>query len=204
MTVQALAWAMDQPIPAQPKLVLLALANHAEHETGRVHFDASTIAREASIAEKSLWRYLGALERNGYLAKDEHNGASKRDYWLQLDIDPARQWSWTAQDGADTEEDAASAAPTTSPAPVVFRRESQAEARKAATAPPPGRPEGQVAVVEGTEAFRAWCAWYRERRMITPFVQAVVTVKGEQRRGFYQATLFPPEEKQIESLEGTA
>lgn len=192
MTVQALAWAMDQPIPAQPKLVLMALANHAEHETGHVHFDASTIAREASIVEKSLWRYLGALERNGYLAKDEHNGASKRDYWLQFDLDLARSWSWTAQDRADAEEEMAGAAPTTSPAPVAFRRESQAEARKAVTALPPGRPEGQFAVVEGTEAFRAWCAWYRERRRVTPFVQVVVTVKGEQRRGFYAPSLFPP------------
>lgn len=204
MTIQALAWATDQRVPGTAGLVLRALANRADHLTGHVEFDASAIAEEAVIREPSLWRYLGALERNGFLAKDDHNGAGKRDYWLQLDRDPSRPFAWAAGDGetGDDQVEASTqpiqgAAPT---APRSFRRDRQDKAREVATAPPPGKPD-LVAVLDGSDAARAWIAHDRARGRVPPFTQAVITADGQTRRGFYKPTLFPPR-GQVEGMEG--
>jgi hypothetical protein len=182
----------------------MALSNHADHTTGYCHFDAALISREASIEVRSLWRYLGALERNGYLAKDERKpgDTSKREYWLVLDRDPALGWSWTAHDQSadDAPEDAAPTAP--SEAPKSFRRAEQNKAREAATAPPSDQPDG-VPIIEGSKAYHAWCGHLRDRRMVAPFVRAI-SVDGKWLRGFYMPTLFPPRQDRIEDLEGAA
>jgi hypothetical protein len=201
MTIQALAWAIEQPLPGPSKLVLMALSNHADHTNGFVHFDASTISREASIEARSLWRYLGALERNGYLAKDQHKAGDtgKREYWLVLDRDPALAWSWSAQDGADDPLATSSASSAPSEAPRSFRRAEQDKAREvAAPQPNPGVP-----IIENSKAYHAWCGHLRDRKQVTPFIQAI-QVDGKWLRGFYMPTLFPPREQQIENLDGAA
>jgi helix-turn-helix protein len=205
VTVQALAWAIEQGLPGPSKLVLIALSNHADHTNGYCHFDATTISCEASIEVRSLWRYLGALERNGYLAKDERKpgDTSKREYWLVLDRDPALGWSWSATDqSADDDAPALStesSGSATSQAPKSFRRAEQDKAREVpAAATSPGIP-----IIEGSKAYVAWCAHLRDRKLVAPFVQAI-QVDGKWLRGFYMPTLFPPRGDQIENLEGAA
>lgn len=201
MTVQAFAWAIDQPLPGKAKLVLLALANHADHTTGQVHFDASLIAREASIAVPSLWRYLGALERNGYLAHDERRGksdADKRDYWLALDRDPSVAWAWAAQDGEADDADGLDRLqePSTAPrsAPSTFNRAAQDAQRKVNVAPPADQPPDKpFFVIEGSRAHTAWCRYLTARRQLVPYVMSRI-VEGQERRGFWRASLFPAAE----------
>jgi Helix-turn-helix domain len=195
MTIQAFAWAFDQRLTGNAKLVLLALANHADHTTGHCDVDPATLAREASIRESSLWRYLGALERNGYLARDvkRTSEGERRDYWLRLDRDPLLPWAWDAQDD-DKPDDAGAETPrptiTESP-PTAFRRaEQDALRQEIVDKPDPNRPDGLVPVIEGSRAYKAWCDDFRSRRKIPPFVRTIV-VGNREHRGFFMPTLFP-------------
>lgn len=195
MTIQALAWALDQPIPGNAKLALLALANHADHTTGYVHFDLPTISREASIQERSLWRYFGALERNGYLTRDvrKSRGTEVRELRLALDRDPSIGWTWGAQDGEPegAEPPAAPEPRAPSTAPVGFRPRE---------APTPPAPETQgIPVLEGSKAAEMWLRYLRDRRKTAPFVMSMI-IDGKERRGFYMPTLFPPDD----NIEGAA
>jgi hypothetical protein len=194
MSIQALAWAIDQPLPGKAKLVLLALSNHADHTNGHVHFVAPTIARESSLTETGLWRYLGALERNGYLARDNRKSGEgeKREYWLHLDRDPGLPWAWSAQDGeTDGTPDTADRRENQSP-PSTFKRAEQEQERKAVTAPPPDQPPGKpFFVLEGSRAGDAWLRHCRDHRLLTPFTMTRL-VDGRPKRGFWMPTLFPP------------
>lgn len=104
MSVQALSWAIEQQLPAKPKLALIALANHAEPGTGYCHFETATIAREASASPAGLWRHLGALERNGFISKTirKTKRGDERDYWLVLTRNELDPWSHGA-DSPDPE-----------------------------------------------------------------------------------------------------
>ena len=86
MSIQAVAWALEQDLPARPKLVLVAIANHADHRTGYCWLNAETIAAEASCAHRSVWRFVGSLIRNGYLRREKKRGADGKqrsnDYWI--------------------------------------------------------------------------------------------------------------------------
>lgn len=201
MTMQALAWALDQPVPGVAGRVLIALANRADHLTGRIDFDPGVIAGEAVIREPSLWRYLGALERNGYLAKESRKAsdAEKREYWLALDRDPTLPWAWSSDgDGERSEPEGVDLVPGRAPESAAsksrrFDRSKQNEQRKAATAPEPGRTEGLVPVIEGSRAHRDWCSHLRLQRKLIPFSRTMI-VNGQQCRGFEMPTLFPPAE----------
>lgn len=212
MTVQAYSWAIEQRLPGPAKLVLIALANHADHTDGHVHYEPPTIAHEASVREHSLPRYLGALERNGYLAKS--GDSDKREYWLQMDRDPSLEWAWSASDisgdveaANDSNDSAAerdvSRGPSLAPSetPSGFSRARQLEKLKAASPPKPDPGAGQVPVIEGSDAFRQWCDRLREQRKIIPYVRNIILADGSERRGFYMPTLFPPAEQKIEPIE---
>jgi hypothetical protein len=214
VTIQALAWAMDQAPPGTAKLVLQALANHADHTNGYVHFDAPTIAQEASIQVVSLWRYLGALERNGYLEKDERKpgDTDKRDYWLVLDRNPALPWSWSAQDIPESSDVAASevapahATPSSANqiSPRGFSRDRQTQARKAASDADAAARTNGVPVIEGSKAFLAWCAYLRRQRQVIPFTMSIQVDDGKWARGFYRPTLFPPRQDESQTVEDVA
>lgn len=210
MTIQSLAWSLDQPIPGTAKLVLIALANRADHTTGHCSFDAHDTATESQISEASLWRYIGALERNGYLAQDKKRDG--RDIWLQMDREDISPWSWAAED--QNREDGEGDAESASPAPrkvragggavPAFSRDRQAEARESANAPPPGRPIDQIAIIEGSKAHDAWCRHLRDQHKVPPYVRWIILADGRQAKGFYMPSLFPPRTDGIENLEGAA
>lgn len=198
MTAQALAWALDQPVPGTAGRVLISLGNHADHTNGFVHFDAPTIARESCVTERALWRYLGALERNGYVSKDDRKtpDGDKREYWLVLDRDPALAWSWSAHDGEphdDAEEDhhpPARPALNQNSTPATFDKSRQSTQR-AVNADEARKPGDPIPIIEGTRAHVAWCNHLREHRKLIPFARAM-TVNGREVRGFPMPTLFPP------------
>lgn len=99
MSIQAVAWALEQDLPARPKLVLVSLANHANHTDGYCWLHADTIAGEAACTSRSVYKYVGGLVRNGYIRKAARKGDDGKqranDYWLLLAREPAK-WDWGA------------------------------------------------------------------------------------------------------------
>lgn len=103
MSIQAVAWALEQELPARPKLVLVSIANHANHVDGYCWLRAETVAVEASTTPRSVYRFVAALERNGYLRRERKRGADGKqratDYWLLLDRPMAGLWTWGGVNG---------------------------------------------------------------------------------------------------------
>jgi hypothetical protein len=105
MSNQALTWAFNQEdLPCKAKFVLVSIANHADHTNGYCWLKIATIADETGIPERSLYRYLGALVRNGYLRREKKKGADGKqranDYWIIFDR-PAAPFEWGAVVGGD-------------------------------------------------------------------------------------------------------
>lgn len=89
-----MGWVFEQEdIPMGPKIVLLALANHADHTTGYCWPSTETLMKEAACKRASLFSYIAALKRNGYLMSRQTRAPNGRgranDYWILLDREPA-------------------------------------------------------------------------------------------------------------------
>lgn len=99
MSIQAVAWALEQDLPQGPKLVLVSIANHADHTNGYCWLKAETIAQEASCSPRSVWRYVGGLVRNGYVRKtprkSDEGKQRANDYWMMFGRE-AKPWDWAA------------------------------------------------------------------------------------------------------------
>jgi hypothetical protein len=95
MSIQAVAWALDQDLPARPKLVLVSIANHANHTDGYCWLKADTIAQEASCSPRAVFNFVGALIRNGFVRKAPRRGDDGKrranDYWILFNREPA-EW----------------------------------------------------------------------------------------------------------------
>ena len=89
MSAQAMGWALDQSIPSRAKLLLVALANHADQTTGYCWPSIDTLMRETSMSRRAVFGYLGALRRNGYVESKPAHGKDGRqrsnDYWILFD-----------------------------------------------------------------------------------------------------------------------
>src|SRR5512138_3751805 len=106
MTIEAVAWARERHVPGDAGRVLEALANYANHRTGRIEFDPDWIAEEACISPNAVPRYVAALRRNGYLAT-ESKGKDKC-HWLRIGSAPTGKWSWDAAESDAESDDAPS------------------------------------------------------------------------------------------------
>lgn len=106
MSIQAVAWALEQEMPARPKLVLVSIANHADHRTGYCWLKAETIADEASCSPRGVFNFIGDLIRNGYLRKAIRRGEDGKqranDYWILFDRQPVA-WNASAPEIDDDE-----------------------------------------------------------------------------------------------------
>jgi hypothetical protein len=109
VSIQAVGWVLDQDakhLPPKPRLVLLAIANHADHTSGYCFLHMDTIAQESAIPIRSLFRYIGALVRNGFLRKQLRRGDDGKqratDYWLLFDR-AGTEWKWDAKLDDDDE-----------------------------------------------------------------------------------------------------
>lgn len=66
MSIQAVAWALEQHIPvAGRKLVLVCMCNHADKSTGECYPSVALIAREASMSPRSVQRHIEDLRLDG-------------------------------------------------------------------------------------------------------------------------------------------
>jgi hypothetical protein len=88
---------LGQDIPGTAKLVLIALANRADEETGHCWPSIQRIAKEASCSPRSVHTYIGALKRNGYVdvrsGRGKTSGGHTNDYWLLMDR-PRSPWDF--------------------------------------------------------------------------------------------------------------
>jgi hypothetical protein len=116
MSIQAVAWALEQDFSYctpkghqrcchAAKLVLISLANHADHTSGHCWPSAATIAREASCAEATVYRLAAALARNGFIDVKKTKGADGKqrsnNYWIRFDRKPS-SWQFFAGDDDDS------------------------------------------------------------------------------------------------------
>lgn len=94
MSIQAMSWAWAQPIDdLAAKVTLLALADYADHETGRCYPTVEQIACRTRQSDRSVQRKLRWLEEHGYVRVVPSTAADGRrranTYFLVFD-DAAR------------------------------------------------------------------------------------------------------------------
>lgn len=107
MSIQAVAWVLDrEELPARPKLVLVAIANHANHTDGYCWLKAETIAREAACSPRAVFNFVGALIRNGYVRKAPRRGDDGKqranDYWILFN---RPEGPWMTDEGASVDDE---------------------------------------------------------------------------------------------------
>jgi hypothetical protein len=116
MSIQAVAWALEQDIPARPKLVLVAICNHANHTDGYCWLKAETIEREAACTPRSVFNFVGMLIRNGFIRKalrrSEDGKQRANDYWVLFERED-KPWESAAQgEPSEPQNDGEENAPT--------------------------------------------------------------------------------------------
>lgn len=65
--------------PRKPneRLVLMAMAEAADHDSGEVHMKAETIARRAGVSKSTAWRCIMALKASNWIV--EHSEGRRRN-----------------------------------------------------------------------------------------------------------------------------
>lgn len=72
MSIKAINWALELPLPPTPKLVLVVIADYAD-DLGYAFPGIATISRRASVSERTLTRVLADLEESGYLTRERRH-----------------------------------------------------------------------------------------------------------------------------------
>ena len=98
MSIQAVSWVLSTPgtnLPGNARLVMIALANHADHTDGHCWPTMELIAAEAGVSLRTVTRVIPQLVDNGFLEVRKRRGAHgeqrSSDYWLIMDR-PAAKW----------------------------------------------------------------------------------------------------------------
>lgn len=86
MSIQAVAWALDQDIRDPfAKLILISLGNHADHSTGFCYPAMRLIAKEASCDRRTVIRKLPSLSDSGYIRIiPDRQGKQRLAHYYQL------------------------------------------------------------------------------------------------------------------------
>ena len=82
MSVKAMAWVWDQEIDRDGKFVLLAYADHADHEGGNIFPAVLTIAKKTGYSERSVQRITKKLIEEGWLIEDGISRLQTNKYHL--------------------------------------------------------------------------------------------------------------------------
>ena len=144
MSLEAITWAFRQDIPGTAKLVLLALANRADDETGQCWPGVTRIAKDASCSTRSAQVHIAALARNGFIEIQRvyasTNGRQRSNrYWILFDRVPA-PWKSVKHEkideNLDVEGEGADSAPYT-----FTRDEESGGGNTNPDSPPPVQPD---------------------------------------------------------------
>lgn len=123
MSVVAVGWAFQQELPPVPKLVLVALCERANSETGQCWPGIEVVAKAVGLSPRSVVTYIGALVRNGFVMRQAMRGKDGRKrnnhYWILFDRQKA---PWIGPGGqveelpaSENDEDEATAATESEP-----------------------------------------------------------------------------------------
>jgi hypothetical protein len=85
LSVEAITWAFDQDIPGPEKLLLLAIANHADPH-GIAYAGQARLAKLCGIKERALRDNMHRLEEKGLLERRKRfkDGGARTSDWLIL------------------------------------------------------------------------------------------------------------------------
>ena len=89
MSIEATTWVWAQDLPAGAKLVALGIADHAD-KTGFCWPGAEGLADKCKVAQRTVWRQIGELERLGVLCRTRRSsqaGRRSNSYQLHLMLD---------------------------------------------------------------------------------------------------------------------
>ena len=75
MSVKAMAWVWDQDIPRDEKYLLLAYADHADHDGHNIFPAVATVSKKTGYSERSVQRITRKLVESGWLIE---SGVSNR------------------------------------------------------------------------------------------------------------------------------
>jgi DNA-binding transcriptional ArsR family regulator len=92
MSFRAVLWVLKQDLRPVRKLVLVAIASHADKYDHSCFPKVRTIAKEASLDPRSVHRHLRELERAGLVRiekKYRGKGRQPNTYWLNMPPEPA-------------------------------------------------------------------------------------------------------------------
>ena len=86
VSIQAVAWVLEETeVEGLTRLVLLALANHADHVTGECWPTVETVAREARCSRRTVFYALNELVSAGLIEKVSGGGRGKSNrYRLRI------------------------------------------------------------------------------------------------------------------------
>ena len=113
MSLDLMSWAFKQPVDPGPKLVLLALADHANGQTGLCIPGQKLLAEQCSMSVRTVQRHLMALEDEGYVRREARmrgagRGRTSDRYYLGDQRDssaPKRQDDTTKATNQDDQHD---------------------------------------------------------------------------------------------------
>jgi len=84
MSVKAMAWVWDQEIPRDEKFVLLAYADHADHEGHNVFPAVDTVARKTGYTKRSIQLITKKLIDSGWLIPDGKSEYQTNKYSIPI------------------------------------------------------------------------------------------------------------------------
>lgn len=67
MSNKAVGWAMEQPLPCIPKLILIILADHYNGETGQCNPSVKRLCEVTGVIQRTIERHIPLLESQGLL-----------------------------------------------------------------------------------------------------------------------------------------
>lgn len=102
-----MTWAFEQQVEPNAKLVLLALANRTNHETGLCHPGQELLGRECSMSTRTIRRHLKSLEDVGLLRRrprmlGEGRGRTSDEYRLAFYDQAANMTGYSGPTGQIT------------------------------------------------------------------------------------------------------
>lgn len=95
MSFRAVLWALKQDLPPLTKLILVALASHADKLDGSCYPRVRTVATKASVTPRTVHRHFPELQRRQLVRiESKHCGKGRRPsvYWLNIPRQPKHSY----------------------------------------------------------------------------------------------------------------
>lgn len=85
MSVKVMGWVWDRDIPRDKKYLLLAYADHADHDGGNIFPSVDTMAKKTGYSSRSVQRITKKLLDEGWLIEDGESKHKTNKYRIPLE-----------------------------------------------------------------------------------------------------------------------